>query len=115
LRKSHPSQFAALRPVLSIRQNKNGLGLQVHVVAGPIADAAAAAKLCAALTADNRQCETAIFDGQRLLPDTDDAKKPAATPKAARHKQVQRDVPLPASVPQPAGGKTSMLSFIGGH
>jgi len=115
LRKSHPSQFAALRPVLSIRQNKNGLGLQVHVVAGPIADAAAAAKLCAALTADNRQCETAIFDGQRLLPDTDDAKKPAATPKAARHKQVQRDVPPPASVPQPAGGKTSMLSFIGGH
>ncbi len=115
LRKSHPSQLAALRPVLAIRQNKNGLGLQVHIVAGPIADAAAAAKLCAALTADNRQCETAIFDGQRLLPDTDDAKKPAATPKTARHKQAQRELPTPAAAQQPAGGKTSMLSFIGGH
>ena len=115
VRKSHPSQFAALRPVLAIRQNKNGFGLQVHVVAGPIPDAAAAAKLCAALAADNRQCETAIFDGQRLLPDTDEVKKPATTPKAARHKQAQREPSPPAPAPKPAGGKTSMLSFIGGH
>jgi uncharacterized membrane-anchored protein YhcB (DUF1043 family) len=115
VRKSHPSQFAALRPVLAIRQNKNGLGLQVHVVAGPIPDAAAAAKLCAALAADNRQCETAIFDGQRLLPDTDEVKKPAATPKPARRKQAQREPQPPAPAPQPAGGKSSVLSFIEGH
>jgi hypothetical protein len=118
VRKSHPSQLAALRPVLAIRQNKNGFGLQVHVVAGPIPDAAAAATLCAALAADNRQCETTIFDGQRLLRDTDDVKKPATIPKSPRRKQAQGEPQQPAPAPvqqQPAGGKSSMLSFVRGH
>ncbi len=118
VRKSHPSQFAALRPVLTIRQSKNGLGLQVHVVAGPIADAAAAAKLCAMLAADDRECETAVFDGQRLMPDTDDVKKkPAAAPRLSRRKQAQREPSPPPSAPpaQPADGKSSMLSFFTGH
>jgi hypothetical protein len=116
VRNSHPSQFAALRPVLAIRQNKNGFGLQVHVVAGPIPDAAAAAKLCAMLAADNRMCETAIFDGQRLLPDADDVKKPMTTPKSQRRKQQAQNEPAqPAPVQQPAGGNSSMLSFVRGH
>jgi hypothetical protein len=117
VRKSHPGQLAALRPVLAIRQNKNGFGLQVHVVAGPIPDAAAAATLCAALAADNRQCETTIFDGQRMLPDTDDVKKPARAPKPLRRKQAQGEPQHPAPAPeqQPAGGKSSMLSFVRGH
>lgn len=117
VRKSHPSQFAALRPVLAIRQGKNGLGLQVHVVAGPIADAAAAARLCAMLAADERDCETAIFDGQRLLGDVDDVKKkPAAQPaRPARRKQAHLDAaPTPPATP-PVDSKPSMLSLLRGR
>ena len=113
VRKAHPSQFAALRPVLAIRQNKNGFGLQVRVIAGPIPDAAAAANLCAMLAADNRGCETTIFDGQRLLPDADDAtKKPVAAPKSPRRKQADREVPPAAQPRQPTGGKSSNLSSL---
>jgi len=114
VRKAHPSQFAALRPVLAIRPSKNGLGLQVHVVAGPIPDAAAAARLCAILAADDRDCETALFDGQRLLPDVDDPnKKPALPPKPARRKQVRHD-PAPATpAPPPSDSKASVLSLLG--
>jgi len=115
VRKAHPSQLAALRPVLAIHPGKNGLGLQVHVIAGPIPDAAAAAKLCAMLAADDRECETAVFDGQRLLPDTDDVKKKPAPPaKPSRRKQAHHEpaAAAPAS-PPPADNKTSMLSFLG--
>jgi hypothetical protein len=97
--------------VLAIRAGKNGLGLQVHVVAGPIPDAAAAAQLCAMLAADDRNCETAVFDGQRLLPDIGDVKKkPAAPPKPARRKQARHE---PAPTPPPAEAKTSVLSLLG--
>jgi hypothetical protein len=113
VRKAHPSQFVALRPVLAIRQNKNGFGLQVRVIAGPIPDAAAAANLCAMLAADNRGCETTIFDGQRLLPDADDAtKKPVAAPRSPRRKQVDREVPPAAQPRQVTGGKSSNLSSL---
>jgi len=114
VRKAHPSQFAALRPVLAIRPGKNGLGLQVHVVAGPIPDAAAAARLCAMLSADDRDCETALFDGQRLLPDVDDVKKkPAAAPRPARRKQARHE-PAPATpATPPTDAKTSVLSLLG--
>jgi hypothetical protein len=113
VRKSHASEMAALRPVLAIRQAKNGLGLQVHVVAGPIPDAAAAARLCAMLVADDRSCETALFDGQRLLPDTDDAKKkPPAATKPQRRKQARREAPATPSPPA-SEAKPSMLSLLG--
>jgi hypothetical protein len=113
VRKAHPSQFAALRPVLAIRQNKNGFGLQVRVIAGPIPDAAAAANLCAMLAADSRGCETTIFDGQRLLPDADDAtKKPVAAPKSPRRKQADREATSAPQPRQPTGGKSSSLSSL---
>lgn len=113
VRKAHPSQFAALRPVLAIRQGKNGLGLQVHVLAGPIPDAAAAAQLCAMLSADDRNCETAVFDGQRLLPDVDDPKKKPASARPARRKQARHEpAPTPPATP-PADSKPSMLSLLG--
>jgi hypothetical protein len=115
VRKAHPSQFAALRPVLAIRPGKNGIGLQVHVVAGPIPDAAAAARLCAMLSTDERDCETVLFDGQRLLPDLDDAKKkPPAPARPARRKQARHEVaPTTPATPPTADSKTSVLSLLG--
>jgi len=47
-------------------ESTTGLGMQLRLVAGPLADAAAAAKICAALLESQRPCETTVFDGQRL-------------------------------------------------
>jgi hypothetical protein len=40
--------------------------MQLRLGAGPLINAAAAAKLCAGLAESDRHCETTVFDGQRL-------------------------------------------------
>jgi len=55
-----------LTPIILVRENKNGLGAQLRLAAGPLQDAATAAKICAALTQTRRGCETTVYDGQRL-------------------------------------------------
>ncbi|WGR67855.1 MULTISPECIES: hypothetical protein [unclassified Bradyrhizobium] len=65
LTKSNP-EVAGLRPIIMIKEGTNGLGMQLRLGAGPLINAAAAAKLCAGLTESNRHCETTVFDGQRL-------------------------------------------------
>lgn len=65
LSKSNP-EVAALRPIIMIKEGYNGLGMQLRLGAGPLINAAAAAKLCAGLAENNRHCETTLFDGQRL-------------------------------------------------
>jgi hypothetical protein len=64
-----------LRPIIVIKENTNGLGMQLRLVAGPITDAAAAAKICASLTVSDRNCSTAVFEGQRLAVNADEADK----------------------------------------
>jgi len=64
--KAEPGVLSPLRPVVAIRERYNGLGMQLRLVAGPLNDAAAAARICAALAGNNRGCETTVFDGQRL-------------------------------------------------
>jgi hypothetical protein len=56
----------ALTPIILVRENKNGFGAQLRLAAGPLQDAATAAKICAALAARKRGCETTVYDGQRL-------------------------------------------------
>jgi hypothetical protein len=63
--KSHP-EVAALRPIIMIKEGTTGLGMQLRLGAGPLVNAAAAAKLCAGLSENDRHCETTVFDGQRL-------------------------------------------------
>lgn len=65
LSKSNPA-VAALRPIIMIKEGNNGLGMQLRLGAGPLINAAAAAKLCAGLAENDRHCETTVFDGQRL-------------------------------------------------
>ena len=55
--------------------------MQLRLVAGPLNDAGAAARICAVLTENKRNCETAIFDGQRLSMTGED---PAPPPAAAK-------------------------------
>jgi hypothetical protein len=77
----------ALRPVIMIKERTNGLGMQLHLVAGPLNDAGAAAKICAIMTENERSCETSVFDGQRLSFRDDVTPAPAAPAKPASRKR----------------------------
>jgi hypothetical protein len=79
--------LTTLHPIIVIRENTGGLGMQLRLVAGPLSDAAAAAKICASIEND-RNCETSVFDGQRL------AMKP--------------DEPTGSISPRPVAGKPSL-------
>src|SRR3954454_5099501 len=51
---------SALKPIIVVKERSNGLGMQLRLVAGPLNDAAAAAKICAALLESQRPCETSV-------------------------------------------------------
>jgi hypothetical protein len=78
--------LTALRPIIVVKEANNGLGMQLRLVAGPLNDAGAAAKICAVLTENKRNCETAIFDGQRLSLKGEDP-PPASTTMPAPHRR----------------------------
>ena len=71
--------LTTLRPIIVIKEGNNGLGMQLRLVAGPLSDAAAAAKICAGMIENERPCETTVFDGQRLAMKADE---PAAAADA---------------------------------
>ena len=100
--------LAALRPIIVIREGTGGLGIQLRLVAGPLGDAAAAAKICAALTENERSCETAVFDGQRLAMRADEAPA-AAKPVRKRGASRRAAVDEPAKKPE----TSTISSFFG--
>lgn len=55
-----------LRPVVAVRDGAKPGALELRLVAGPLANAGVAAKLCAALADAGVTCAPAVFDGQRL-------------------------------------------------
>jgi hypothetical protein len=67
--------LTTLRPIMVIKESNSGLGMQLRLVAGPINDAAAAAKICASLTMSDRGCTTAVYEGQRLTMSADEQAK----------------------------------------
>jgi len=80
----------ALRPIIVIKEATGGLGMQLRLVAGPLNDAGAAARICAVLTENKRTCETTIFDGQRLSVQSDDPPPTAAKPVPRRRGIAKR-------------------------
>jgi len=102
--------LAALRPIIVIKEGTGGLGIKLRLVAGPLRDAAAAAKICAVLTENRRSCDTAIFDGQRLSLNVDEA--PAtAKPAPARKRSLAKRATFepPPKKPEPS----TLSSFFG--
>jgi len=63
---SQPALFDGLRPVVAIREGQKPGTIELRLIAGPIANAGMAARMCAALSAMNQTCQPAVFDGQRL-------------------------------------------------
>jgi hypothetical protein len=66
LRDAHGSLFDGLRPVMALREGTRPGTIELRLVAGPLANAGAAARLCAALAAVGLGCQATVFDGQRL-------------------------------------------------
>jgi len=65
--KTNSQRLASMQPIIVVKERNDGLGMQLRLVAGPLANAAEAAKLCAGVLADsNRSCDTAVYEGQRL-------------------------------------------------
>jgi hypothetical protein len=96
LLKSNAAAMTSLRPIIVVKERNNGLGMQLRLVAGPLGDAAAAAKICAALIESGRSCETSVFDGQRLAIKSDDPVASARPPrKRIGAKRVSNEEPLP--------------------
>ena len=83
--------LTALRPIIVIKEAGNGSGMQLRLVAGPLNDAGAAARICAVLTENKKNCETTIFDGQRLsLTGDEPAPAPSAKPASRRRNVAKR-------------------------
>jgi hypothetical protein len=96
LLKSNAAAMTSLRPIIVVKERNNGLGMQLRLVAGPLSDAAAAAKICAALIESQHPCETSVFDGQRLAIKSDDPPPSARPPrKRSAVKRVSSEEPPP--------------------
>jgi hypothetical protein len=116
LKSKSNAPLTALRPIIVIKESTNGLGMQLRLVAGPLNDAGAAARICAVLTENKRPCETAIFDGQRLSLKADDPSPAAAKPTyrrrgIAKRAAVVEEVSKKPEVP-PATTQATLSSFF---
>jgi hypothetical protein len=104
----------ALRPIIVVKEGTNGLGLQLRLVAGPLNDAGAAARICAVLTENHRSCETAIFDGQRLSVKSDDLPQSTAKPVSRRRNSPgKRAAAVVEEPPKKPETSTTLSSFFG--
>jgi hypothetical protein len=65
LKAQHGSTLEGLRPLIAVREGRAG-AVELRLIAGPLANAAAAARLCASLTSALAPCHPATFDGQQL-------------------------------------------------
>jgi hypothetical protein len=113
LKSKSNAALAALRPIIVVKEGNNGLGMQLRLVAGPLSDAAAAAKICAAmLEAKRATCETTVFDGQQLALKDDEpqaAAKPAPVRPAVHRRSIARRVMV---VEPPKPQATTLSSFF---
>lgn len=66
LKNNQSGMLDGLRPVIAIREGQRPGSVELRLVAGPIANANIAARLCAALAAAGQVCQPAVFDGQKL-------------------------------------------------
>ena len=115
--------LTGLRPIIVVKERGNGLGMQLRLVAGPIGDAAAAAKICAALTESDRSCETTVFDGQRLALKDDHGPAAAvpgpasnghtATPARSIRRHSSANAAKPEEPEKPPPPKPSLSSLLG--
>lgn len=65
--KSHNAAlFEGLHPLVTVRENNRSKTPELRLIVGPVENAEAASRLCAALSATRRYCQPVAFEGQRL-------------------------------------------------
>lgn len=121
LMKSNRAELGELRPIIVLREGTNGLGMQLRLAAGPLQNAAEAARICAGLAERKRTCETTVFDGQRLAMGADEkpaasGKQPAAAakPSSYRHyypRHAKKEEPPPPPPKQESSTFSSLFGF----
>jgi hypothetical protein len=66
LTRHHGGLLEGLHPIVNLRERSRPGGVDLHLIAGPLSNAAMAARLCATMAAAGAICQPAVFDGQRL-------------------------------------------------
>ena len=112
LKSKSNAPLAALRPIIVVKESNSGLGMQLRLVAGPLADAAAAAKICAVMIESERTCETTVFDGQRLSMKAEEAPAPVVKPPASRRRNSPKHAVQEEPPKKPETSTTSTLSSM---
>jgi hypothetical protein len=107
--------LATLRPIIVVKESNSGLGMQLRLVAGPLADAAAAAKICAVMIESERTCETTVFDGQRLSMKAEEAPASIVKPAASRRRGSAKRAVQEEPPKKPETSTTSTLSSLLGR
>ena len=64
LKVSQSPLFDNLRPLVTLKESKSGQ--ELHLIAGPLTNNAAGARLCAVLAGGGLSCQPTIYEGQRL-------------------------------------------------
>jgi hypothetical protein len=64
LRNKHASALEGLRPIVTMREQARSGAVELRLVAGPLPNASAAARMCASLS--GVACHPTVFDGQKL-------------------------------------------------
>uniref|UniRef100_Q07MW3 SPOR domain-containing protein n=1 Tax=Rhodopseudomonas palustris (strain BisA53) TaxID=316055 RepID=Q07MW3_RHOP5 len=111
--------LGALQPIVMVKER--GAGMQLRLVAGPIEDAATAAKLCAGMAAANYFCETTLYDGQRLSMPAPRPIRKRTSNSTSRLPPPEPEAPPPplpppqASAPPPQQPHSALLSLLGVH
>ena len=65
-RNQHGPILEGLKPVIAIQEGGGPGTVELRLIAGPLSNANAAARLCATLSTAGVNCKPAVFDGQRL-------------------------------------------------
>lgn len=63
---NHGTALEGLRPLVRVREGSRPGTVELHLVAGPLANAGTAARVCAGLQKKGITCRASEFDGQRL-------------------------------------------------
>ncbi len=62
----HAKLLEGLRPIIALRENAKPGSVELRLVAGPLASAALAARLCVVIITAGTVCQPAVYDGQQL-------------------------------------------------
>jgi hypothetical protein len=96
------TELAGLRPLISVQEGHPGAKLHLRLLAGPFDDAAAAAKICAAMATRRQACATSVFDGQRLSLNAEPPPVSHVIHRRVHPRTVKREPAKPAAPPAPS-------------